>query len=256
MAGDGGGRVMGAAPTGAMVDARAELLATGGRESAPMAAAIERLGDLPAFRNMATASLAARPQWAGLVDDLFERPLLKHARAGLHNALMATLTADTLYRNVFFSFTDAVVLWHYGHTQQRTGGDRLDVVYAVMLRLLAGADHFLEIVDPPEPDVLYFERLRRVRLTQDNAYPLLRRASRLMGAVEAHVTGEKLHPVRGSMLTSYAGFSAQVMAMARALRDGREAITRADVTAGLLAFTTLVATPPSAVALENRPAAR
>src|SRR2546430_8512728 len=112
---------------------------------------------------MVTASQAARPQWAGLVDDLFERPLLKNARAGLRNALMSTLTGDTLYRNVFFSFADAVVLWHYGHTQERTGSARLDTAYDAMRRLLAGADHFLETRPPAEPDVQYFHRLRRIR---------------------------------------------------------------------------------------------
>ena len=238
---------MTSAPTGAIAQARSDLLEAGGRDSTPVAAAIEGLREVPAFRVMATASLAARPQWAGLVDDLFERPLLKHARAGLRNALVATLTGDTLYRNVFFSFTDAVVLWHYGHTQQRTGAARLDVIYAVMLRLLHGSDRFREIDDPPEPEPAFFHRLRRIRLTGDDAYPVLRRAARLVGAVEAEVTGERLRPLRGSMLTSYASFSAQVMAMARAAGDGRDAITRRDVRSGLLAFTTLVATPPGAV---------
>ena len=238
------------APTGAIAQARSELLEAGGRDSTPVAAAIEGLREVPAFRVMATASLAARPQWAGMVDDLFTRPLLEHARTGLHNALFATLTGDTLYRNVFFSFTDAVVLWHYGHTQQRTGPARLEVIYAVMLRLLHGADRFREIEDPPEPGLPFFHRLRRIRLTRDNAYPLLRRAARLMGAVEAELTGERLHPLRGSMLTSYASFSAQVMAMARAAFAGRDAITRTDVLKGLHAFTTLAATPP---ALTHRP---
>jgi hypothetical protein len=198
---------------------------------------------------MASASQAARPQWAGLVDDLFERPLLKNARAGLRNALMSTLTGDTLYRNVFFSFADAVILWHYGHTQERTGGARLDATYDALQRLLAGADAFLTTAPPKvEPDVEYFHRLRRVRLTRDNAYPMLRRAGRLLGAVEAEVTQERLHAVRGSMLTSYVTFSAQVIAMARALRAQRDAIDRSDVLSGLRAITALLVTPPAALA--------
>jgi hypothetical protein len=198
---------------------------------------------------MASASQAARPQWAGLVDDLFERPLLKNARAGLRNALMSTLTGDTLYRNVFFSFADAVILWHYGHTQERTGGARLDATYEALQRLLAGADAFVTTAPPKvEPAVEYFHRLRRVRLTRDNAYPMLRRAGRLLGAVEAEVTQERLHAVRGSMLTSYVTFSAQVIAMARALRAQRDAIDRSDVLSGLRAITALLVTPPAALA--------
>src|SRR5437763_1897593 len=181
----------------AVAEARAALLEVGGREATGVAAAIEALPSVPAFAVMASASQAARPQWAGLVDDLFERPLLKNAKAGLRNALMSTLTGDTLYRNVFFSFADAVVLWHYGHTQQRTGSARLDGAYDAMRRLLAGGEQFLATPPPPEPEAAYFKRLRRIRLTRDNAYPALRRAGRLLGAVEAEVTGDKLHPVRG-----------------------------------------------------------
>jgi hypothetical protein len=232
----------------AVASARAALLEVGGRESAGVAAAIEALPSLPAFQVMATASQAARPQWAGLVDDLFERPLLKQAKVGLRNALMSTLTGDTLYRNVFFSFADAVVLWHYGYTQERTGVARLDAAYDAMRRLLDGAERFLETRPGPEPDIAYFHRLRRIRLTRDNAYPTLRRAGRLLGAVEVEVTQEKLHSVRGSILTSYVTFSAQVIAMARALRAKRDAIDRADVIAGLGAITTLLQTPPAALA--------
>lgn len=231
----------------AVADARAALLDLGGRDATGIAAAIEQLPTVPAFQVMASASLAARPQWAGLVDDLFERPMLKTAKAGLRNALMSTLTGDSLYRNVFFSFADAVILWHYGYTQQRTGSERLDTVYQVMLRLLDTADQFLDSSNPVEPDVDFFHRLRRIGLTKDNAYPLLRRAGRLLGAVEAEVTQEKLHAVRGSILTSYGTFSAQVIAMARALRAGRGAIDRTDVLAALRAVTTLVQTPPAAV---------
>jgi hypothetical protein len=248
MAGGGAGRLSPTLVTQAVADARAAMLELGGRESTSTASTIEALPSLPAFQVMATASQAARPQWAGLVDDLFERPLLKNARAGLRNALMSTLTGDTLYRNVFFSFADAVVLWHYGHTQQRTGAARLDAAYDAIRRLFDGAEHFLETQPGVEPDVAYFHRLRRIRLTRDNAYPLLRRAGRLLGAVEAEVTQEKLHTVRGSILTSYVTFSAQVIAMARAARAGRNAIDRADVLAGLSAITTLLQTPPAALA--------
>jgi hypothetical protein len=232
----------------AVADARAALLELGGRESTVIAAAIEGLPSVPAFGVMATASQAARPQWAGLVDDLFERPLLRQAKAGLRNALMSTLTGDTLYRNVFFSFADAVILWHYGYTQERTGSARLDAAYNVMRRLLAGAERFVDTAAPPEPDIAYFHRLRRIRLTRDNAYPMLRRAGRLLGTVEADVTQERLHTVRGSILTSYVTFSAQVIAMARALREDRAAINRSDVLSGLQAITTLLRTPPAALA--------
>src|SRR4029077_2556222 len=127
-------------------------LELGGRESTVIAAAIEGLPTIPAFQVMATASQAARPQWAGLVDDLFERPLLKQAKAGLRNALMSTLTGDTLYRNVFFSFADAVILWHYGYTQERTGGARFDPPNTPMGVLLAGAEAFMHTPPPAEPD--------------------------------------------------------------------------------------------------------
>src|SRR5579864_3339895 len=153
----------------AVADARAAFLELGGREATTVAATIEALPGVAAFTVMATASQAARPQWAGLVDDLFERPLLKHAKSGLRNALMSTLTGETLYRNVFFSFADAVVLWHYGHTQERTGAARLDAAYDAMRRLLDGAEQFLETRPAAEPDVAYFHRLRRIRLTRDNA---------------------------------------------------------------------------------------
>ncbi len=231
--------------TGASVsETRVRLLELGGRETAPVAAGIEGLASLPAFNVMANASLAARPQWAGLVDDLFDRPLLRLARTGLRNAFISTFTGDTLYRNVFLSFADAVILWHYGHTQQRTGGGRIDVIYSTMLRLLWGAQDFQQIGEAVEPDLPYFHRLRRVRLTRDNAYPLLRRAGRLVNAVEAEVTQQKLHPVRGSILTSYLSFTAQVVAMARALRRDRDAIDQEDVRAGFLAVVRLVETPP------------
>jgi hypothetical protein len=248
MAGAGAGRLSPTLVSPAVADARAALLEVGGRESTAIAATIEALPSIQAFQVMATASLAARPQWAGLVDDLFERPLLKQAKAGLRNALMSTLTGDTLYRNVFFSFADAVVLWHYGHTQERTGVARLDAAYDAMRRLLDGAEHFLETRPGAEPDVTYFHRLRRIRLTRDDAYPMLRRAGRLLGAVEAEVTQEKLHTVRGSILTSYVTFSAQVIAMARALRAERDSIDRDDVRAGLVGITTLLQTPPAALA--------
>jgi hypothetical protein len=230
-----------------MTAARAAFLEVAGRDGAPIAGAIERLADLDPFRVMATASQAARPQWAGLVDDLFERPLLKNAAKGLRNALMSTLTGDSLYRNVFFSFADAVILWHYGYTQQRTGSSRLDAAYDAIRRLLAGGEAFLKTSAPPEPELAYFHKLRRIGLTRDNAYPTLRRAGRLLGAVEAGLTQEKLHPMRGSILVSYVTFSAQVIAMARALRSHRGAISREDVLAGLQAITTLLQTPPAAL---------
>src|SRR2546430_11423218 len=169
----------------AVADAWAALLELGGRESTAIAAAIEGLPSIPAFQVMATASQAARRQWAGLVDDFLERPLLKQAKAGLRNALMSTLTGASLYRNVFFSFADAVILWHYGYTQERTGGARLDTAYRAMRRLLAGAETFAQTTLPAEPDVAYFHRLRRIKLTRDNAHPMLRRAGRPLRTVEA-----------------------------------------------------------------------
>jgi hypothetical protein len=238
-----------------VVEAREGVLALGGRESVPVVAAVESLEDQAAFSVMATASKAARPQWAGLVDDLYERPLLKNAKAGLQNALMSTITGSSLYRNVFFSFADAVLLWHYGHTQERSGSSRIDVVYEAMLRLLEAGERFTDSLEPPEPSIDYFIRLRRIGLTADNAYPLLRRTARLLGAVEAEITGDKVHPVRGSMLTSYASFSAQVIAMARAMREGRKAISREDVLSGFSAFTTLVGTSPAALVSSRPPEA-
>ena len=231
----------------AVAESRALLLELGGREATPLAAGIEALATLPAFTTMATASTASRPQWAGLVDDLFERPALKNAKAGLRNALASTLSGDALYRNVFFSFADAVLLWHYGHTQERTGSKRLDVVYGALLRLLQQGENFLEGPAPAEPDLEYFHRLRRVRLTEDDAYPLLRRAGRMIGAVEANLTEGKVRVLRGTMLTSYLTFSGQVIAMARALRDSRQAIVKGDVLVGLQAVITLVGTEPAAL---------
>src|SRR5438105_459787 len=87
-----------------------------------------------------------------------------------------------------------------------------------MRRMINGAEHFMEIRPPAEPDVTYFQPLRRIRLKRDNAYPILRRHGQLPGAGEAELTQEKVHTVRGSILTSYVTFSAQGMAMARALR--------------------------------------
>src|SRR5437879_1646169 len=147
---------------------------------------------------------------------------------------MSTLTGDTLYRNVFFSFADAVVLWHYGHTQERTGSARLDAAYDAMRRLLAGADHFLQTRPPAEPDVQYFHRLRRIRLTRDNAYPMLRRAGRLLGAVEAELTNQKLQAVRGSILTSYVPFSCPVLVRATANGESRAGSPRLRMKARLL----------------------
>ena len=118
MAGDGASGLSLTLVDPGVAEARAALLDLGGREATPLAAAIEHLASVPAFTVMATASMAARPQWAGLVDDLFESPAMKNARAGLRNALASTLSGDTLYRNVFFSFADAVILWHYGYTQE------------------------------------------------------------------------------------------------------------------------------------------
>lgn len=247
MAGAGGGGLSPTLVEAPVAEARAALLEIGGRDCIALAAEIEGLALVPAFQVMATASMAARPQWAGLVDDLFERPALKNAKAGLRNALASTLSGDTLYRNVFFSFADTVILWHYGHTQERTGADRLDSVYDAMLRLLAHADQFATLAAGPEPDVEYFHRLRRVKLVRDNAYPLLRRAGRLIGAVEGGLTQAKVRAVRGSMLTSYLTFSGQVVAMARALREDRPAIDQVDVRSGLLAIAELIRTPPAAL---------
>jgi hypothetical protein len=247
VAGAGGGGLSPTLVEAPVAEARAALLELGGRESIGLAAAIEGLASVPAFQVMATASMAARPQWAGLVDDLFERPALKNARTGLRNALGSTLSGDTLYRNVFLSFADTVILWHYGHTQERTGAARLDSVYDALLRLLAHDERFKTQPGGAEPDVDYFHRLRRVRLVRDNAYPLLRRAGRLIGAVEAGLTQAKVRAVRGSMLTSYLSFSGQVIAMARALREDRGAIDQADVRSGLLAISELIGTPPDSL---------
>src|SRR2546430_11458824 len=93
-----------------------------------------------------------------------------------------------------------------------------------MRQLLAGAETFMETALPAEPDVAYFHRLPRIKLTRDHAYPMLRRAGRLLRTVEADVTQEKLHAVRGSILTSYVPFRAQVISIPRALRPERDSI--------------------------------
>lgn len=240
--------------TGAIAEARAALLELGGREVAATAATIEQLPAVPAFSVMSTASTASRPQWAGMLDDLFERPAMKAAQAGLRNALASTLAGDSLYRNVFFSFVDAVVLWHYAHTGDRRSGPRIDLMYQVILALLAADAPLGTLGDGAEPDVAYFHRLRRIGLTRENAYPLLRRAGRLLGTVEAAMTEQKVSSLRGSLLTSYVTFSAQVIAMARALRQGREAIDQADVQVGLTVILTLIATPPAALSAGGAPA--
>jgi len=242
------------ATTGAIAEARAALVELGGRDLVPIAATMERLPGVPAFSVMSAASTASRPQWAGMLDDLFDRPGMKAARAGLRNALASTLAGDSLYRNVFFSFVDAVVLWHYAHTGDRRGGSRIDTIYGVTLALLGVDGPGTGLADPLEPDVAYFHRLRRVGLTRDDAYPLLRRAGRLLGAVEGDMTEQKVSALRGSLLTSYVSFSAQVLAMARALRQGRDAITQADVRAGLDTVLTLIETPPTSLGGGERPA--
>ena len=230
-----------------IAEARAALLELGGREVAPIAAAIERLPAVPAFSIMSTASAASRPQWAGMLDDLFDRPVMKAARAGLRNALASTLAGDSLYRNVFFSFVDAVVLWHYAHTGDRRSGPRIELIHRVTLALLNADAPLTALGAPAEPDVAYFHRLRRIALTRDQAYPLLRRAGRLLGSVEGAVTEQKVSALRGSLLTSYVTFSAQVIGMARARRESRDALTQADVRVGLDAFLTLIETPPAAL---------
>jgi hypothetical protein len=228
-----------------IAEARAALLGLGGREAAPIASAIERLPAIPAFAVMSAASAASRPQWAGMLDDLFDRPVMKAARAGLRNALASTLAGDSLYRNVFFSFVDAVVLWHYAHTGDRRTGPRIDLIHGVTLALLTADAPLTALGTPPEPDVAYFHGLRRIALTRDQAYPLLRRAGRLLGSVEGAMTEQKVSTLRGSLLTSYMTFSAQVIAMARARREGRDALTQADVRVGLDVFLTLIETPPA-----------
>jgi hypothetical protein len=231
-----------------IAEARAAFLDLGGRDVAPLAAAIERLPEIPAFATMATASTASRPQWAGMLDDLFDRPALKAARAGLRNALASTLAGDSLYRNVFFSFVDAIVLWHYAHTGDRRSGPRIDVIYGVALALLQADDPLRTIPDPVEPDTAYFHRLRRIALARGDAYPLLRRAGRLLGTVEAAATAQKVSALRGSLLTSYITFSVQVIGMAKALRDGHSALAQEDVRLGLDVFLRLIETPPGALA--------
>jgi len=78
------------------------------------------------------------------VDDLFERPALKNARGGLRNALGSTLGGDSLYRNVFLSFADTLILWHYAHTQERTGAARLDDINDALLPISAHPDQLAE----------------------------------------------------------------------------------------------------------------
>jgi hypothetical protein len=118
-------------------------------------------------------------------------------------------------------------------------------MYGVTLALLSADGPLAAVGEPPEPDAAYFHRLRRIALTRDDAYPLLRRAGRLLGAVEAAATEQKISALRGSLLTSYITFSAQVIAMSHALGDGRDALTQADIRLGLATFLTLIQTPPA-----------
>src|SRR5260370_15849014 len=106
-----------------------------------------------------------------------------------------------------------------------------------MRRLLAGAEDFMATQPPVEPDITYFHRLRRIKLTHADAYPMLRRSGPLLGTVEAEVTQEKLRAVRRSILTSYVTFSAHVIAMAPAWRANRCAIARAHALRRLAAMT-------------------
>jgi len=113
VAGAGGGGLSPTLVEAPVAEARAALLELGGRESIGLAAAIEGLASVPAFQVMAAASLAARPQWAGLVDDLFE---LSRIHSGVLPLDIETLPVSELVNDALLA-SDAVA---------RSRGVRLD----------------------------------------------------------------------------------------------------------------------------------
>jgi hypothetical protein len=216
----------------------------GAADVAALATAIERVAALPEFATMAEAANSYRPQWAGVIDGLYERPLLVTARKALHNALGATLRGETLYYNAFGAFADAVIVWHHAYTGERTGDRRLTTIYDTIKRLLVHGRDFIEGPVPSDPDAAFFDRLKRVHLSGGRGYALIRTAGRYLAAVEGATLERRVSTLRGTVTMTLAIFTAQVVAMSAAVQAGRKAIDAGDAEAGVSAYLLLLQTPP------------
>ncbi len=212
---------------------------------AALAQAAERVVALPEFAIMVEAASSYRPQWAGPLDALYEKPLLVSARRSLHNAFTATLRRETLYYNAFAALVDSVVIWRYAYTQERSGDGRIAAIHETLVRLLGRRERFLEPGAVPVPDDGFFEALKRVRLSKGRGYALIRTAGRYLAALEGRLMERRVSALRGTITMSYAVFSAQVLAMSAAVHSGRVAIEVADAAGGLAAFLMLLRTHPS-----------
>ncbi len=212
-----------------------------------LAGEAERVAELPEFATMAEAAASYRPQWAGAIEQLYERPLLVAARQSLHNAFGATLRGETLYYNAFGAFVDAVILWHYAYTQERTGETRIGAIHATLARLLTRGERFLEPGETPEIDAAFFDRLKRIHLSRGRGYALIRTLGRYLAALEGRNLEHKVSTLRGTVATSLAIFTAQVLAMSAAVRAGRDAIDLSDAVGGVSAHLRLLQTHPQKV---------
>lgn len=224
----------------------------GDADVAALAAAIERVAALPEFATMAEAANSYRPQWAGVIDGLYERPLLVTARKALHNALGATFRGETLYYNAFGAFVDAVIVWHHAYTGERTGEGRLTAIYDTIKRLLVHGRGFIEGPVPSDLDEVFFDRLKHVRLSGGRGYALIRTAGRYLAAVEGATLERRVSTLRGTVTMTLAVFTAQVVAMSAAVQAGRKAIEAGDAEAALSAYLLLLETPPAQVRVAAR----
>ncbi len=213
---------------------------------AALAGAAERVVALPEFAVMAAAASSYRPQWAGVLDSLYQRPLLVTARGSLHNALGATFRGETLYYHAFSAFVDAVIIWHYAYTQERVGEARLNAIHDTVARLLTHRERFLVAADFPVPDAAFFGNLKRVSLSRGRGYALIRSAGRYLAALEGRTLERKVSTLRGTVTMSLSIFSAQVIAMSAAVHAGQSAIDMAHAGCGLEAYLLLLQTHPSA----------
>jgi hypothetical protein len=207
--------------------------------------ATERVIELPEFAIMAEAASSYRPQWAGPLDALYEKPLLVSARRALHNAFTATLRRETLYYNAFGALVDAVIIWRYAYTQERAGDARISAIHDTLVRLLRRRERFLEPGDDSIPDDTFFEALKHVRLSKGRGYALIRTVGRYLAALEGEATERKVSTLRGTVMMSLAVFSGQVLAMSAAVQDNRSAISLPDAAGGLAAYLQLLQTHPS-----------
>jgi len=214
---------------------------------AALAGEAERVVELPEFATMAEAAASYRPQWAGAIEALYERPLLVVARQALHNALGATFRGETLYYSAFGAFVDAVIVWHYAYTQERAGEARIGVIHDTLVRLLGRGERFLEPGAIPGMDAAFFDRLKRVRLSRGRGYALIRTLGRYLAALEGQELEHRVSTLRGTPAMSLAIFSAQVVAMSAAIRGGRGAVDLADAVGGVSAYLRLLQTHPQRV---------